>query len=694
MSPTTATTTEFNPAIEDWQGPLGLPEFAAIADADFEAAFAAALPAHLAEINAIADNPEAPDFENTIVALERAGDLLNRTASIFWNLSGANTNDTIQALERKLSPEMSRHSSAISMNAALFARIDALYQQRETLGLDAEASRVLELTWKSFVRSGARLDTKDQARLAAVNERLATLGTAFSQNVLADESAYALVLESDEDLAGLPDFLISSMAAAAEERDHPGKHAVTLSRSIIEPFLTFSARRDLREEAFKAWIARGEGEGERDNRPLVAEMVKLRAEKAALLGYASFAHFKLDNTMAKTPENVRALLETMWGKARNRAAEEAADLSDLIAAEGHNHAVAPWDWRHYSEKVRAARFDFNEAEIKPYLQLEKMIAAAFATAEKLFRITIRQQDGIKAYHPDVRVFEVLNADGKRVAVFLGDYFARPSKRSGAWMSSFQDQHRLAGASGREEQIPFVLNVMNFAKAAAGKPVLITMDDARTLFHEFGHALHGMLSNVTYPSISGTSVSRDFVELPSQLFEHWLTVPSILQEFAVHHDTGEPIPDALLEKLRAAGKFNKGFTNVEFTSSALVDMAFHALTPEDAAEIDPQAFEANVLAEIGMPSEIVMRHATLHFGHVFSGDGYSAGYYSYMWSGVLDSDAFRAFEETGDPFDRVTSEKLHRHIYSSGGSMDPEDAYIAYRGKLPSPDALIEKEGLA
>lgn len=694
MSPITATTTEFNPAIEDWQGPFGLPEFAAIADADFEAAFAAALPVHLAEINAIADNPEAPNFENTIVALERAGNLLNRAASIFWNLSGANTNDTIQALERKLSPEMSRHSSAISMNAALFARIDALYQQRETLGLDAEASRVLELTWKSFVRSGARLDANDQARLAAVNERLATLGTAFSQNVLADESAYALVLESDEDLAGLPDFLISSMAAAAEERGHPGKHAVTLSRSIIEPFLTFSARRDLREEAFKAWIARGEGEGERDNRPLVAEMVKLRAEKAALLGYASFAHFKLDNTMAKTPENVRALLETMWGKARNRAAEEAVDLSDLIAAEGHNHAVAPWDWRHYSEKVRAARFDFNEAEIKPYLQLEKMIAAAFATAEKLFGITIRQQDGIKAYHPDVRVFEVLNADGKRVAVFLGDYFARPSKRSGAWMSSFQDQHRLAGASGHEEQIPFVLNVMNFAKAAAGKPVLITMDDARTLFHEFGHALHGMLSNVTYPSISGTSVSRDFVELPSQLFEHWLTVPSILQEFAVHHDTGEPIPDALLEKLRAAGKFNKGFSNVEFTSSALVDMAFHALTPEDAAEIDPQAFEANVLAEIGMPSEIVMRHATLHFGHVFSGDGYSAGYYSYMWSGVLDSDAFRAFEETGDPFDRVTAEKLHRHIYSSGGSMDPEDAYIAYRGKLPSPEALIEKEGLA
>jgi peptidyl-dipeptidase Dcp len=571
--------------------------------------------------------------------------------------------------------------------------VDALYRDRDNLGLDNEAARVLELTWKSFVRSGAKLDAEDQSRLAAINERLATLGTAFSQNVLADESEYALVLNTEEDLAGLPDFLISGMAAAAEERGHPGKHAVTLSRSIIEPFLTFSARRDLREEAFRAWTARGAGEGARDNRPLVAEMVRLRAEKASLLGYQSFAHFKLDNTMAKTPENVRALLETMWDKARNRAAEEAADLSERIAADGQNHTVAPWDWRYYSEKVRASRFDFDEAAIKPYLQLEKMIAAAFATAEKLFGITIRQHADIKAYHPDVRVFEVLNGAGDRIAVFLGDYFARSSKRSGAWMSSFQDQHRLAGPSGHDEQIPFVLNVMNFAKAGAGKPVLITMDDARTLFHEFGHALHGMLSDVTYPSISGTSVSRDFVELPSQLFEHWLTVPAILQEYAVHHVTGEPIPDALLDKLRAAGKFNKGFANVEFTSSALVDMAFHALSPEDAAAIDPQAFESDVLAQIGMPSEIVMRHATLHFGHVFSGDGYSAGYYSYMWSGVLDSDAFRAFEETGDPFDRDIAEKLYRYIYSSGGSMDPEDAYLAYRGRLPSPDALIEKEGL-
>ena len=410
--------------------------------------------------------------------------------------------------------------------------------------------------------------------------------------------------------------------------------------------------------------------------------------------YDSFAHFKLDNTMAKTPASVRDLLETMWAKARDRAGEEAADLAELIAAEGRNHAVAPWDWRHYSEKVRAARFDLNEAEIKPYLQLERIIEAAFATAEKLFGITITQHENVQTYHPDVRVFEVRNAVGKRIAVFLGDYFARSSKRSGAWMSSFQDQHRIAGPNSDEEQIPFVLNVMNFAKAASGEPTLITMEDARTLFHEFGHALHGMLSNVTYPSISGTSVSRDFVELPSQLFEHWLTVPEVLQEYAVHHETGEPIPEALLAKLQAAGKFNKGFANVEFTSSALVDMAFHALNPEEAADVDPVAFEADVLADIGMPSEIVMRHSTLHFAHVFSGDGYSAGYYSYMWSGVLDSDAYRAFEEAGDPFDPDTAEKLHRHIYSSGGSMDPEDAYIAYRGKLPTADALIAKEGLA
>ncbi len=398
--------------------------------------------------------------------------------------------------------------------------------------------------------------------------------------------------------------------------------------------------------------------------------------------------------MAKTPENVRNLLETMWEKASARAAEEAGDLADLIQAEGQNHSVAPWDWRYYSEKVRAARFDLDDAELKPYLQLDQLILAAFDTANRLFGVGFVEQKAAKAYHPDARVFEILDAKGARQAAFIADYFARPSKRSGAWMSGFQEQHRLANDQGGEGQTPIILNVMNFAKAPPGEPVLITMDDARTLFHEFGHALHGMLSDVTYPSISGTSVSRDFVELPSQLYEHWLTVPEVLQRFALHHETGEAIPEALLQKMKAARTFNKGFSNVEFTASALVDMAFHALTPEEAADVDPMAFQASVLADIGMPEEIVMRHATPHFAHVFSGDGYSAGYYSYMWSGVLDADAFQAFEEAGDAFDEATAEKLHRYVYSSGGSMDAEAAYLAFRGKLPSPDALLRKENLA
>ena len=690
----TAATPDVNPAIISWTEKLGLPDFWSIEDRDFEAAFSLALPAHLAEVDAIANNPEDPTFENTVSALELAGELLTRTSDIFWNLVGANTNDTLQELERKLSPELSRHHSAIMMNRSLFSRIDALYRNRKSLGLDAEACRVLELKWKSFVRSGAQLNETDQMQLAQTSERLATLGTAFSQNVLADESEYALVLETDDDLAGLPDSLISSMGAAAEERGHKDRYVVTLSRSIIEPFLTFSERRDLREKSFSAWVARGEGTGERDNRPLVAEMVILRAQKAALLGFSSFAHFKLDDTMAKTSENVRSLLSTVWKMARGRAAEESTELSRLIAAEGKNHDVAPWDWRHYSEKARAARYDFNAEEIKPYLQLEKMIEAAFHTAERLFGVTFRKHDDVSAYHPDVRVFEVLDAAGKRIAVFLGDYFARPSKRSGAWMSELQEQHKLAADRSDEGQIPIVLNVMNFAKAPAGKPVLITMDDARTLFHEFGHALHGMLSDVTYPSISGTSVNRDFVELPSQLYEHWLTVPEVLQRFAVHHQTGEAIPLPLLDKMRAAEKFNKGFANVEFTSSAMVDMAFHSLDPEQAENIDPMAFQTDVLAGLNMPAAIVMRHATPHFGHVFAGDGYSAGYYSYMWSGVLDADAFQAFKEAGDSFDTATADKLLRYIYSAGGSMDPEDAYIAFRGKLPSPDSLLKKEGLA
>lgn len=679
-----------NTALAEWNGPLGLPEFERIGDADFAPAFDVALASHEAEIDAIAGNADAATFANTIVAIETAGEALSRVSALFWNRAGAHTNDAIQALEREIAPRMARHSSKIAMNPALFARVDALYEKRTRLGLDAEAARVLEKHWKGFVKAGAKLDAEGQARLAAINEELAGLGARFGQNVLNDEKSWSMVLSDEADLAGLPDFVRDAMAAAAEERGHPGAYAVTLSRSVIEPFLTFSERRDLRETAFKAWAARGENEGETDNREIIRRILSLRAEKAALLGYANFAALKLDDTMAKTPEAVNGLLRDIWEKAVGRAGEEEAELARLIAAEGRNHGVAPWDWRFYSEKVRAEKFDFSEQELKPYLQLEKIIAACFDVANRLFGITVVERKGVAAYHQDVRVFEVTKADGETLGVFLGDYFNRPSKRSGAWMSAFQSQHKLPLAGERSGEKPIVYNVMNFAKPAPGKPALLSLDDASTLFHEFGHALHGLLSDVTYPSVSGTSVSRDFVELPSQLYEHWLTVPEILEKYAVHYRTGEPMPRALLGKVIAAQTFNAGFQAVEFTASALVDMAYHTA----ASVTDPVAFEAETLKGLGMPEAIVMRHRSPHFLHVFSGDGYSAGYYSYMWSEVLDADAFAAFEETGDPFDADMAAKLKANIYSAGGAIDPEETYKAFRGKLPSAQAMIRKRGLA
>ncbi|HEU4985525.1 MAG TPA: M3 family metallopeptidase [Rhizobiaceae bacterium] len=668
-----------------WTGPLGLPEFDRIKDADFAAVFDAAFTAHNKEIAAIAANSEAPTVENTLAALELSGEALSRVSAIFWCKAGAHTNDAIQALEREIAPKMSRHYSAIHMNETLFERIDSLYRQRDKLGLDAETARVLEKTWKRFVRSGAKLDEQKKARLAAINEDLAMLGARFGQNVLADEKDWAHFLETEDDLAGLPDFLVSAMAEAAESRGQPGKYAITLSRSIVEPFLALSRRRDLREIAFKAFIKRGENGGASDNTEIVKRTLELRAEKAKLLGYSNFAAFKLDDTMAKTPEAVMELLEPVWDKAREKAAEDERELQRLAALDGQNQPIAPWDWRYYAERLRAERFAFDEAELKPYLQLEKIIAACFDVAGRLFGLTFEEKQGIAAWHPDVRVFEVKDADGKERAVFLADYFNRPSKRSGAWMSSLQSGYRLGDGSK-----PIVYNIMNFAKPPKGQPALLSIDEARTLFHEFGHALHGMLTDVTWPSVSGTSVSRDFVELPSQLYEHWLTVPEILKKYAVHYRTGEPMPAALLEKMLAARTFDAGFATVEFTASALVDMAYHS---RSEAPADPLRFEAETLEKLQMPSAIAMRHRTPHFLHVFSGDGYSAGYYSYMWSEVLDADAFKAFEETGNPFDPALAEKLRRYVYAAGGSADPEELYTAFRGRMPSPEAMMEKRGL-
>jgi peptidyl-dipeptidase Dcp len=674
-----------NPLLaKPWPTPFDLPPFDSVRPEHFRPAFERALAAHADEIAAIAAGTAPATFANTMAALERAGETLSRVSAVFWNLASAHTNDDIQAIEREISPKLAAHWAAIGMNEALYARVAAVWDARDAL--DPEQTRLTERQVKGFRRSGVGLPEAEKARLKAIVERLSTLGTRFSQNVLADEKAYAKLLGAG-DLDGLPDFLVAAMARAAGDRGHEGAYAVTLSRSIIEPFLTFSTRRDLREETFKAWIARGANGGESDNRGIIAEMVSLRADRAKLLGYPTFAHFKLDDTMAKTPEAVRELLEAVWTPALAKAASERADLQALARAEGANIEIAPWDWRFYSEKVRRAKFDLDEAELKPYLVLDQVIAAAFDTAEKLFGIKAVERRDLPVWHPDVRAWEIVDGTGAQIGLFYGDYFARTSKRSGAWMSGFRSQERMDGPV-----TPVILNVMNFGKPADGAPALLSVDDARTLFHEFGHALHGLLSNVTYPSLSGTAVARDFVELPSQLYEHWFLRPEVLSRFARHAETGEPIPAALVDKVIAARTFNQGFATVEFTSSALVDLEAHLLDGGDGFDAD--AFEAEVLAKIGMPKEIVMRHRSPHFSHVFSGDGYSAGYYSYMWSEVLDADAFDAFTETGDVFDAETAGRLRRFVYSAGGSRDPAELYTAFRGRMPTIDALLEKRGLA
>ncbi|MEM9470405.1 MAG: M3 family metallopeptidase [Pseudomonadota bacterium] len=680
---------DIKPALVNWDGMHGLPDFASIEDCDFRPAFAPAMALHLAEIEAIADNPHPADYANTIDAMELAGSDLRRLQALFWHRAGTDSTPVIQELERDIGPELAKHQSAIFMNEHLFARIDALHEDRNDAGLTSEQIRVLEQHHKRFVKQGAKLAAADKQKLAEIDQRLAALAAEFGQNVLADEKDWILVLDTEDDLAGLPESLVAAMAEAAAQRGHNGKHAVTLSRSIIEPFLMSSSRPDLRQTAFDAWAARGQNGGDSDNTDIVAETLKLRAEKAELLGYDSFAALKLDGTMAKQPQAVQDLLGKVWPAAKASAADHGARLAEIAAEEGHNEPLKASDWRYYTARLREREFDLDEAIVKPYLQLENMIQAAFDVAGRLFGLSFAELADVAGPHPDARVFEVRDRAGDIRAVFVGDYFARSSKRSGAWMSMLQKQHRLDGG-----QHAIVFNVMNFAKPAQGSPALLSLDDARTLFHEFGHALHGMLSDVTYPSISGTSVARDFVELPSQLYEHWLTVPEILHTHALHMETGEAMPQALLDKVLAARTFNAGFDAIEYTSSAIVDMRFHQGSNADHASADPIGFEADVLAELGMPDAIVMRHRTPHFLHVFYGDGYAAGYYSYMWSEVLDADAFNAFEEASDPFDPELAKRLHQHIYSSGDSVDPEVAYTAFRGQMPTADAMLRKRGLA
>ncbi|MDC0659609.1 M3 family metallopeptidase [Leisingera sp. SS27] len=667
-----------NPLLSRWDTPFEIAPFGSISDEDFAPALEQALEAHKAQIDAIANSSEPPGFANVIEALETPCRELEQVLGVFFTVAGADSNPKREELQREFSPKLAAHFSAVTANKALYARIKAVWDQRAELDLTDEQQRVLMLTHRGFVRGGAALEGEADTRMQEIKGRLATLGTQFTQNLLADEREWYMEL-SEDDLEGLPEFVVKAARAAGEDKGKDGP-VVTLSRSLITPFLQFSPRRDLREKAFNAWAARGANGGGTDNRAIAAEILQLREERAQLLGYENFAAYKLETEMAKTPEAVRGLLMEVWGAAKSRADQDAKILTEMMQADGVNGDLEPWDWRYYAEKRRKAEHDLDEAALKPYLQLDRLIEASFACASRLFGLEFAPLE-VPLYHPDCRAWEVTR-NGRHVAVFIGDYFARGSKRSGAWCSAMRQQAKFP-----DVQAPVVINVCNFAK---GDPALLSWDDARTLFHEFGHALHQMLSNVTYESISGTSVARDFVELPSQLYEHWLEVPEVLQEFATHAETGEPMPQEMLEKVLGAANFDMGFQTVEYVASALVDLAFH----DGAAPADPMARQAEVLAEIGMPRAIIMRHATPHFAHVFAGDGYSSGYYSYMWSEVMDADAFAAFEEAGGAFDAERAKALEEHILSTGGSVDPAELYTAFRGRLPGVEALLKGRGLA
>ncbi|MFE3836267.1 M3 family metallopeptidase [Pseudogemmobacter sonorensis] len=664
-----------NILLQDWETPFGLPPFASLRDEDFAPAFEEAFARARARIQAIAEGP-GRSFAEVIEALELSEGELDRVAGVFYNLAGADSNPAREALMRDLAPKMSAFSSEITNNKALFGKIETLWQGREALDLTPEQLRVLELYRRMFLRAGAQLEGAAAERLTEVKARLATLGTEFSQNLLADERDWFMELD-EADLEGLPDFVVDTARAAGKARGLGP--LVTLNRSLIVPFLQFSPRRSLREKAYAAWVARGANGGATDNRAIAAEILRLREERAHLLGYEDFARYKLEPEMAKTPEAVHDLLMRVWAPARARAEADAAVLEAMLHADGIAGPLEPWDWRYYSEKRRKAEHDLDEAALKPYLSLDAMLAAMFDCANRLFGLEFSEIEG-PFYHPDVRGWEVTRAGG-HVAVFLGDYFARGSKRSGAWCSAMRSQRKLGG-----DQRPIVVNVCNFA---AGAPCLLSYDDARTLFHEFGHALHQMLSDVTYGFISGTSVARDFVELPSQLYEHWLEVPEVLERHARHWQSGAAMPRDLLERLLAAGTYDQGFATVEFLASALVDLAFHS----GPAPADPMQKQQEVLAGLGLPHAIRMRHATPHFSHVFSGDGYSAGYYSYMWSEVMDADAFAAFEEAGSAFDPETAQRLERFILSAGGSEEAEALYLRFRGRMPGVEALLKGRGL-
>jgi peptidyl-dipeptidase Dcp len=679
---------DLNPLLQAWTAPFGLPPFADLKAEHFAPAFEVALTEHRAEIDAIASNRAAPTFDNTIAALDRAGRTLTRISLLFNNLTASATTEALQAVEREIAPALAAHHNAIHLNAPLFARVQALHAQRESLALSPEQRRMLERVHLDFTLDGAALQGEPRVRFAQIVQRLAVLGTRFAQNVLGDEAQHVVWLRAESDLAGLPDFLRAAAREAATERGEPAAWAITLSRSMAVPFLTHSTRRDLRERVYAAWKSRGAHDGERDNRPIAREMLALRAEQARLMGYASYADFALIDRMAGTPRAVDELLQQVWTRARARAQEERVALCEQAGTQD----IAPWDWRFYAEQVRRARYAIDDAELKSYFSLERMRAAAFDCANRLFGITFVPRADLRGHHPDVQVFEVRDRDGRARALFLSDNTARPGKRSGAWMSVYRAQSRMGDKNGADgEVLPIVVNNNNFMKPAPGAPTLLSADDVRTLFHEFGHGLHGMLSNVTYERLAGTRVLRDFVELPSQLFEHWAEERAVLKQHARHVTTGEPIPDALLDRLLAARQFNQGFETVGFVACALLDMAVHARGEADA--VDLETFEAQFLRDIGLPEGCSTFHKLPHFQHLFSSSAYAAGYYVYMWAEVLDADGYDAFVEAGDPFAPEVAARLHKYIYSSGNSIEPRAAYRAFRGRDPSVEPLLRHRGL-
>jgi len=686
LCPTVSWASE-NPLLGTWKTPFGVPPFDDIKAEHYEPAFKEAIARHKKEIAAVTDNDEAPTFENTVEAMERAGVLLGRVASVFSAMRSSMTNDELAEIAMKMSPLLSKHGDDIRLNEKLFERIDKVYQQRDELELDTEQMKLLEDYYKGFVRGGAKLPEDKRERLREINVKLSLLSLEFGENVLKENNKFEMVVEDQAEMAGLPEAVIAAAADAAKQRGHEGKWVFTLHKPSWIPFLQYAHNRELREKLYKGYINRGNNGGELDNKKIAAEMAALRLERAKMLGYDTHAHYVLEETMAKQPQSVRNLLGKLWPPALARAKAEAAEMQKLIDAEDKPFKLESWDWWYYAEKIRKAKYDLDEEMLRPYFKLENVIQGAFDVSEKMFGLKFEKRTDIPKYHEDVTVFEVKEADGTHVGILYVDYFPRESKRGGAWMGEFRQQQKLDGKNVR----PIIYNVGNFSKPTADKPSLISFEEVGTLFHEFGHALHGLLSDCTYESLAGTNVPRDFVELPSQIMENWASEPEVLKSFAKHYKTGEPMPDELIEKITKARHFNQGFATTEYLAASLLDLNWHTLEEIDP-KLDVAAFENEYLDHIGLIPEIIPRYRSHYFRHIFAG-GYSSGYYSYIWSAVLDADAFEAFKEKGDIFDAETAKSFRENILSKGGTEEPKDLFQKFRGKEPSIEPLLKRKGL-